>query len=95
MHNHEDEPQEIKTNPSHSIHIMAIYNRYATHNHNSKGLKYELTSQQSTTLNQTNDHLDVQCLQIRVTRHYLQTRASLHSQTRSKHISTQKKNKRS
>ena len=48
-----------------------------------KDLEYDLTSQKRTSLNQTNDHLDVQVyVQIRVTRHSLQTRSSRHSQTR-------------
>ena len=50
----------IKTTPSHSIHRMAEHNRYAAHNHNSKDLKYDLTSKQRTSLNKTNGHLDVQ-----------------------------------
>ena len=59
-----------------------------THNHNSDDLKYDLTPKQRTSLNQTNDHLDVQLyVQIRVTRLSLQTRAPRHSQTRSKHSS--------
>ena len=59
------------------------HNRHAAHNHNSKDLEYDLTSQQRTSLNQTNDHLDVQVyVQIRVTRHPFQTRNSRHSQTR-------------
>ena len=57
---------------------MAKRNRHAVHNH-----KYDLTSQKRTSLNQTNDHLDVQIyVQIRVTRHPFQTRISHHSQTR-------------
>ena len=68
---------------------MAEHNRYASHNHNSKDLKYDLTSKQRTSLKQTNDHLDVQVyVQIRVTGHSLQTRASRHSQSRSKHSSS-------
>ena len=48
------------------------HNRHAAHNHNSKDLEYDLTSQQ-----------DVQVyVQIRVTRHPFQTRTSRHSQTR-------------
>ena len=87
---------ETKTTPSHSIHRVAERNRYAAHNHNSKDLKYDLTSQQRTSLNQTNDPLDVQVyVQIRVTRHSLQTRSSRHSQARSKHSSSPNKNKRS
>ena len=63
---------------------MAInHNRHAAHNHDSKDLEYDLTSQQRTSLNQTNDHLDVQVyIQIRVTRHHFRTRVSRHSQTR-------------
>ena len=30
---------------------MTNYNRYATHNHNSKDLEYDLTSQKRTSLN--------------------------------------------
>ena len=48
---------------------MAEHNRYDTHNHNLKDFKYDLTSQQRTSLNQTNDHLDIRYVQIRVTRH--------------------------
>ena len=61
---------------------MAInHNRHAAHNHNLKDL--DLTSQRRTSLNQTNDHLDVQVyVQIRVTRHPFQTRISRHSQMR-------------
>ena len=40
--------------------IATNHNRHDTHNHNSKDLEYDLTSQQRTSLNQTNDHLDVQ-----------------------------------
>ena len=59
--------------------------RMAT-NHNSKDLEYDLTSQQRTSLNQTNDHLDAQAyVQIRETRHLFQTRASRHLQTRIDH----------
>ena len=59
------------------------HNRYAVHNHDSKDLEYDLTSQKRTSLNQTNDHLDVQVyVQIRVTRHPYQTRISRYSQTR-------------
>ena len=59
-----------------------------THNHNSDDLKYDLTPKQRTSLNQTNDYLDVQVyVQIRVTRLSPQTRAPRHSQTRSKHSS--------
>ena len=62
---------------------MAKHNRHAVHNHDSKDLEYDLTSQKRTSLNQTNDHLDVQVhVQIRVTRHPFQTRFSRHSQTR-------------
>ena len=62
---------------------MAKHNRHVVHNHDSKDLKYDLTSQKRTSLNQTNDHLDVQVyVQIRVTRHPFQTRISYHSQTR-------------
>ena len=62
---------------------MAKHNRHAVRNHDSKNLKYDLTSQKRTSLNQTNDHLDVQVyVQIRVTRHPFQTRISHHSQTR-------------
>ena len=51
-----------------------------------KDLEYELTSQKRTSLNQTNDHLDVQVyVQIRVTRYPLQTLSSRHSHTRMKH----------
>ena len=51
-----------------------------------KDLKNDLTSQKTTSLNQTNDHLDVQVyVQIRVTRHSLQTQSSRHSQIRTKH----------
>ena len=65
---------------------MAKHNQLAAHNHNSKDLEYDLTSQKKTSLNQTNDHLDFQVyVQIRVTRHSLQTRSSRHSQTRSEH----------
>ena len=53
---------------------------------NQKDLEYDSTSQKMTSLNQTNDHLDVQVyVQIRVSRHSLQTRSSRHSQTRVKH----------
>ena len=42
-------------------------------------LKYDLTSQKRTSLNQTNDHLDFQVyVQIRVTKHSLQTQSSRH-----------------
>ena len=59
------------------------HNRYAAHNHNSKDLEYDLTSQQRTSLNQTNDHLDVQVyVQIRVIWHPFQIRTSRPSQTR-------------
>ena len=63
---------------------MAInHNRHAAHNHNSKDLEYDLTLQQRTSLNQTNDHLDVEVyVQIRVTWHPVQTRFPRHSQTR-------------
>ena len=51
-----------------------------------KDLKYELASQQKTSLNQTNDYLDVQVyVQIRVIRHSLQTQSSRHFQIRTKH----------
>ena len=64
---------------------MAEHNRYAAHNHNSKDLKYDLTPKQRTSLKQTKGHLDVQVyVQIRATGHSLQTRASRHSQFRSK-----------
>ena len=67
---------------------MAKHNRYAAHNHNSDDLKYDLTPKQRTSLNHTNGHLDVQVyVQIRVTRHSLQTRAQRHSQAKSKHSS--------
>ena len=67
---------------------MAEHNRYAAHNHNSNDLKYDLTSKQRTSLNQTNGHLDSQVyVEIRATRHSFQTRASRHSQTSSKHSS--------
>ena len=59
------------------------HNRHAAHIHNSKDLEYDLTSQQRTSLNQTNDQLDVQVyVQIRVTRHPFQTQISRYSQTR-------------
>ena len=62
------------------------HNRHAAHNHNSKDLEYDLTSQQRTSLNQTNDHLDVQAyVQIRETRHLFQIRASRHLQIRIDH----------
>ena len=62
---------------------MAKNNRHAVHNHDSKDLEYDLTSQKRTSLNWTNDHLDAQVyVQIRVTRHPFQTRSSRHSQTR-------------
>ena len=62
---------------------MAKHNRHAVHNHDSKDLKYDLTSQKRTSLNHTNDHFDVQVyVQIRVTRHPFQTRFSRHSQTK-------------
>ena len=65
---------------------MAEHNRYAAHNHNSKDLMDDLTSKQRTSLKQTNDHFDAQVyVQIRVTGHSLQTRASPHLQSRSKH----------
>ena len=67
------------------------HNRHAAHNHDSKDLEYDLTLQQRTSLNQTNDHLDVQVyVQIRVTMHPFQTRTSRHSQMRliTKHFST-------
>ena len=51
MHNHEDEHQPAKTTSSDSTHRMAKHNRYAAHNHNSKDLEYELTSQKNTSLN--------------------------------------------
>ena len=74
------------TTPSYSIYGMAKHNRYAAHNHNSKSLKYDLASQQRTSLNQTNDHLDVRVyVQIRVIRHSLQTQSSRHFQIRTKH----------
>ena len=51
-----------------------------------KDLKNDLTSQKTTSLNQTNDHLDVQVyVQIRVTRQSLQTQSSRHSQIITKH----------
>ena len=69
---------------------MAEHNRYAAHNLNSKDLEYDLTSNQRTSLKQTNDHLDVQLyVQIRASGHSLQTRASRHSQSRLKHSSQQ------
>ena len=50
-----------------------------------KGYRVRLDFAERTLLNQTNDHLDVQVyLQLRVTRHFLQTRVSRHSQSRSK-----------
>ena len=62
---------------------MAKHNQHAAHNQDSKDLEYDLTSQKRTSLNQTIDHLDVQVyVQIRVTRHSLQTQSSRHSQTR-------------
>ena len=62
---------------------MAKHNQHAAHNHDSKDLEYDLTSQKRASLNQTNDHLDVQVyVQIRVTRQSLQTQSSRHSQTR-------------
>ena len=62
------------------------HNRHAAHNHNSKDLEYDLTSQQRTSLNQTNDHLNAQAyVQIREARHPFQTRTSRHSQTRIDH----------
>ena len=46
-------------------------------------MKYDLTSQKMTSLNLTNDYLDVQVYErIRVTGHPFQTRISRHSQTR-------------
>ena len=76
-----------QTIPSQMNDRMTInHNRHATHNHNSKDLEYDLTSQQRTSLNQTNDHLDVQAyVQIRETRHLFQTRASRHLQIRIDH----------
>ena len=69
--------------PSHSTYRMAKNNRHAAHNHNSNDLEYDLISQKRTSLNQTNDHLDVQVyVQIRVTRHPFHTRSSRHSQTK-------------
>ena len=62
------------------------HNRHAAHNHNSKDLEYDLTSQQRTSLNQTNDHLDAQAyVQIRKERHPFQTRTSRNLQTRIDH----------
>ena len=50
-----------------------------------KDLEYDLTSQKRTSMNQTNDHIVVRVyVQIRVTRHSLQTQSSRHSQTRVK-----------
>ena len=61
---------------------MAKHNQYAAHNRNSKDLKYDLTSQKRTSLNQHNDHLNVRVyVQIRLG-HFLQAQSSRHSQTR-------------
>ena len=69
--------------PSHSIYRMAKHNQHAAHNHDLKDLEHDLTSQKRTSLNQTNDHLDLQVyVQILSTRHSLQTQSSRHSQTR-------------
>ena len=60
---------------------MAKHNRHAAYNH--KDLEYGLTSQKRISLNQTNDHLDVQVyVQIRITRHSLLTQSPCQSQTR-------------
>ena len=69
--------------PSHSNKRMAKHNRHAVHNRDSKDLEYDLTWQKRTSLNYTNDHLDVQVyVQIQVTRHSFHTRSSRHFQTR-------------
>ena len=82
-YNTKDEHLKTKR-PHYTRERMANYNRYAAHNHNSKDLEYDLTSQKRTSLNQTNDHLDVQVyVQIRVTRHPLHAQSPRHSQTRS------------
>ena len=90
MHNHEGEHQTAETTSLRTTYRMAEHNRYAAHKHNSKDLEYDLTPKKRTSLKQTNDQLDVQVyVQIRVTGHSVQTRASHHSQSRSKHSSPQ------
>ena len=83
-HNNKDEHPKTRRS-HHSLNKKNGYQPQPTcrHNHDSKDLEYDLTSQQRTSLNQTNDHLDVQVfVQIRVTRHPFQTQVSRHSQTR-------------
>ena len=52
-----DQHTTTKTNiqrqndPTHTRTRMANHNRYAVHNHNSKDLEYDLTSQKRTSLN--------------------------------------------
>ena len=46
------------TIPSHSTYRLAKHNRHATHNHDSKDLEYDMTSQKRTSLNQNNENLD-------------------------------------
>ena len=49
-HNTKDEHQKTKRS-YYPRERMASYNRYAAHNHNSKDLEYDLTSQKRTSLN--------------------------------------------